>query len=395
MGKRKKIVFLINSLTSGGAERVMTTLLEHSTAEREEFDIVLALLDDVARAYAPADWLKVRQFDCKLSLWRSILAVRALFREERPDATLSFLVRANIANVLASMERGIPCIISERINNSAHLERNLGGAAARSLIRFCYPRAARVIAVSSGVEEDLRAHFAVPGEKIVTIDNPVDIEAIRAQALQAPPIATDGPFILAVGRLVKPKNFALLIEAYAAAHVGAKLVIIGEGPERDALLRQIDELGLAERVSLPGHVRNPYPLMGRAQLYVSPSNAEGFPNALVEAMALGAPVVSTNCPSGPAEILAEAKREEVDGLRFAKHGILVPPGSQDCLVAALQAMEDADLRRAYGEKAKLRAADFSVEKAKDKYWGIVRAQLSANENEPAEESSVYAAQQRP
>jgi N-acetylgalactosamine-N,N'-diacetylbacillosaminyl-diphospho-undecaprenol 4-alpha-N-acetylgalactosaminyltransferase len=389
MGKRKKIVFLINSLTSGGAERVMTTLLAHSIAEREEFDVVLALLDDVPAAYAAPAGLRVRQFDCRLSLLRSILAVRTLLREERPDVTLSFLVRANIANVLASMERGSPCIISERINNSAHLPRDLGGAAARAMIRLAYPKAARIIAVSSGVERDLRENFAIPGEKIVTIDNPVDIDAIRAQSLAAPEIELAAPYIIAAGRLVKPKNFALLIEAYAAAKIPAKLLIIGEGPEREALTRQIDALGLTGRVLLPGHMHNPYPLLRSAQLYVSPSNAEGFPNVLVEAMALGVAVVSANCPSGPAEILAEARLEEVEGLRFAEHGVLFPVGAAECLVAALQAMEEPGLRSDYARRAEARAADFSVAKAKEKYWRIVRSQLCANENERAPDAREH------
>ncbi|MBL8551655.1 MAG: glycosyltransferase [Hyphomonadaceae bacterium] len=373
---KKKILFLINSLTTGGAERVITTLLAHSTAEREEFDIVFALLDDVARAYEPAPWLKVRQLDCRESMVRSILSVRALVREERPDLVLSFLTRANIAAALACKERAIPCILSERINNSAHLPHNMGGAAARLFIRGAYPLAARIIAVSSGVEEDLRANFGIAAEKVVVIDNPVDGAAIAAKAEAAPQLGVEAPYIIAAGRLTKVKNFALLIEAYAAAKVASKLVIIGEGAEREALERQIEALGLAGRVLLPGHMDNPYPLMQRAALYVSPSNAEGFPNALVEAMALGRPVVSSNCRSGPAEILAETTRDAVEGLSFARHGVLFPVGSAECLAAALQAMEDPALRARYAEAAVLRARDFSVERSKDRYWDVIRKELA-------------------
>ena len=99
---RKRALFLINSLAGGGAERVMCTLLAHSVDEREEFDIVLGLLDDEPAAYTPPDWVEVRQFDCRKSFPRSVAAVRSLVRELRPDVTLSFLTRSNMANVLSA-----------------------------------------------------------------------------------------------------------------------------------------------------------------------------------------------------------------------------------------------------------------------------------------------------
>jgi N-acetylgalactosamine-N,N'-diacetylbacillosaminyl-diphospho-undecaprenol 4-alpha-N-acetylgalactosaminyltransferase len=375
VSRRKRVVFLINSLAGGGAERVMCSLLAHSAPESEEFEIVLALLDTEPAAYSPPSWVRQRQFDCRSSLARSVLAVRRLFREERPDATLSFLTRANVANVLASRLRGTPAVISERANTSAHFPRGPRGALPRAFVRFVYPRADRIIAVSAGVERDLRENFAVPARKLSVIANPVDLEAIRSRACEAPEVDIDEPFVLGAGRLVASKNFGLLIEAFAAAGLAGKLVIIGEGPERGALLRRIGDLGLGDRVLLPGFVKNPYPLMRRARIFVLPSNAEGFPNGLAEAMALGAPVISTNCASGPSELLAERPREEVEGLSFAEHGVLVPTGDVAAMADALKALEDADLRNRYGQKAAHRAAAFSPEKAKLGYWEILRGVL--------------------
>jgi N-acetylgalactosamine-N,N'-diacetylbacillosaminyl-diphospho-undecaprenol 4-alpha-N-acetylgalactosaminyltransferase len=365
-------VFLINSLVGGGAERVMCTLLHHSPAECEEFDVTLALLDDEPAAYAPPGWVAVRQLDCGGSLTSSVLAVRRLYADIRPDVTLSFLTRANVANILNAR---MPCVISERANTSAHFDNGLRGAASRALVRTLYPRATRVIAVSEGVAQDLRDNFGVRPERVHAIANPVDVEAIRQKAEQRASAAVDGPYVLAAGRLVKSKNFDMLIRAFAASNTSRRLVIVGEGGERDALLQTARECGVADRVMLPGFIDNPYPLMRHADLFVLCSNAEGFPNALVEAMAVGAPVIATNCASGPSEILAEAARESVSDLTFAPHGVLVPPDSPVRMADALRAMEDSGRRRDYAAKAAERALAFSAAAAKDRYWEVLRAAM--------------------
>lgn len=372
MSGRKRAVFLINSLAGGGAERVMCTLLRHSAAECEEFDVTLALLDDEPAAYAPPEWLTVRQFDCRRSLRESVLAVRRLFAEIRPDISLSFLTRANAANVLNARA---PCVISERANTSAHFDNSLRGAASRAVVRALYPRATRVIAVSEGVAQDLRDNFGVRGERVTAVANPVDVEAIRARSRQAPAVAIDGAYVLAAGRLVKSKNFDMLIRAFAASGSRRRLVIVGEGPEREALVRTAQACGVADRVMMPGFVDNPYPLMAGADLFVLSSNAEGFPNALVEAMAVGAAVIATNCASGPSEILAESPRESISDLTFAAHGVIVPTNARYRMADALRAMEDEARRRDYASRAAARALAYSAEAAKDRYWDVLRAAL--------------------
>ncbi len=351
----------------------MCTLLRHSIAECEEFDVTLALLDDEPAAYAPPEWVSVRQFDCRRSLGESVLAVRRLYAEIRPDVSLSFLTRANVANVLNARA---PCVISERSNTSAQFDNSLRGVASRALVRALYPRAARVIAVSEGVAGDLRDNFGVRPERVTAVANPVDVKAIKAWSLQSPAVAIDGPYILAAGRLVKSKNFDMLIRAFAASGSGHRLVIVGGGGEREALLQTAKACGVADRVLLPGFVENPYSLMRNAEVFVLSSNAEGFPNALVEAMAVGVPVIATNCASGPSEILAEAARETISDLTFAAHGVIVPPNSPHRMADALRAMEDAQCRRDYASRAAARAFAFSAEAAKDRYWDVLRAALS-------------------
>ncbi len=369
---------MINSLVGGGAERVMCTLLRHSEAERDELDITLVLLDNEPAANAPPAWVKVRQLDCRGSLARSMLAVRKLYAEIKPDVTMSFLTRANIVNVLCS--RG-PCVISERANTTAHFPLGLRGLLSRAAVRAVYPRARMIIAVSAGVAEDLAANYGIPPERLVSIANPIDIETILAKAAEPPDVAIDGPYIMAAGRLVRSKNFAMLIEAFARSGSTRKLVIVGEGSERAALAGVARACGVEDRVLMPGFAHNPYAFMRGAELFVLSSNAEGFPNALVEAMAVGAPVVATNCPSGPSEILADASRDTIQGLTFAAHGVIVPPDSAIDMAEALRAMADPERRRVYGEKATARARDFSPAIAKDRYWDVIRSAM-ARRREP-------------
>jgi N-acetylgalactosamine-N,N'-diacetylbacillosaminyl-diphospho-undecaprenol 4-alpha-N-acetylgalactosaminyltransferase len=352
----------------------MCTLLRASEAEQRDSTIALLLLDREAAAYEVPHWVEVRQLDCRQSLIRSIWSVFGAMREMRPDVTVSFLTRANVANVIAASILRIPAIISERVDTSSHLGGGVGARVARWLVRMTYPRARKVIAVSQGVADSLYAIFGVSRARTTVISNPIDLDSIRAQAAQGAPVARDTSYIVAVGRLVPNKNFPLLIDAFAQADIPGALLILGEGPERPALASRIVAHGLQDRVLMPGFVDNPFPTVARAALYVSSSNAEGFPNALLEAMSTGVPVIATNCPSGPAEVLAEISREQVAAeVSFAPHGILVPPNDPAAMAEALRAMQDPELRRTYGEKAARRAADFGVRRAKDAYWDVIRA----------------------
>ena len=184
--------------------------------------------------------------------------------------------------------------------------------------------------------------------------------------------------MLAAGRLVKSKNFEMLIRAFAEAKMdGRTLVIIGEGPERATLEQAAAAAGVADCLLMPGFVANPYPLMRGAELFVLSSNAEGFPNGLVEAMALGAPVIATNCASGPSEILAELKRDAIQDTLAAAHGIVVPPNSVAHMAQALRAMTDPERRRLYGAKAAQRARAYGAGVAKDRYWAVLREAMAA------------------
>lgn len=351
----------------------MCTLLRHSKTESDEFDMTLVLLDDEPAANVAPDWVAVRQLDSRKKIVRSVRAAGAVLNELKPDVAVSFLTRSNVANVLNAR---CPTVISERANTTAHFPAGPRGMLQRGMVRWVYPRATRVIAVSAGVADDLRANYGVRDDRLVTIPNPVDVEALRANAAAAPQIAVNGAYVLAAGRLVRSKNFDMLIRALATSGDPRTLVIMGEGPEREALLQTAASVGVADRVLMPGFVSNPYAMMRAADLFVLSSNSEGFPNALVEAMAVGTPVVATNCASGPSEILADAPRASITGLTHAPHGVIVPPNDVAAMAAALTAMRDAARRDAYAAKAAQRALAFGAITAKDRYWAVIRDALA-------------------
>jgi glycosyltransferase involved in cell wall biosynthesis len=202
-------------------------------------------------------------------------------------------------------------------------------------IRLLYPHIDRIIAVSEGVRQDTLAVSGVDQERVVVVRNPVItprlIEAAAAPVPHPWLDDPDYPVILAVGRLTLQKDFTTLLHAFAdlRKHRPCRLIILGDGRQREILLELSLELGIKEVLALPGFTPNPYAYMKRADLFVLSSRWEGSPNVLTEAMALGTPVVSTDCPSGPSELL--------DRGRIAP---LVPVGDWQALSKAMQQVLD-------------------------------------------------------
>ncbi|GGB95319.1 glycosyl transferase [Novosphingobium endophyticum] len=380
--RRKRAVFIINSLAGGGAERIMTTLLRASGPWRDRYDISLVLLDRERGAYPVPDWVDVIEFDSRHRLLPGVLALRRLLAELRPEVTLSFLTRANVSNIAATWGTQTTCIISERVNSSAHFGGRMRALASKLLLRLSYPRADHVIAVSDGVAQDLVRNFAVRSNRISIIPNPVDhalIETLGAKPM-VPPV--EGEFVAATGRLVPNKNFAMLIEAFAQSGLPGSLVILGEGPERRRLEAQIARFGLQGRVRLPGFVDNPFAILKRATLFALPSNAEGFPNGLVEAMACGLPVVATNCASGPSEILLDRAREAVQGLVPCAAGAVVPTNDPHAFAEALRLVHDPAMRALRGAAASAITRKFDIVPTTGRYWETIEKIVTASRRPP-------------
>ncbi len=375
--KHSPILFVINSLAGGGAERVMLTLLAGSKGRMTQSPFELALLDDETDAYAAPAWLPLTRLSTGGSMARGLRSLLSLARRRRPSLIVSFLTRANVLSIIVGRLLGCRTIISERVNTSAHLA-GPHNRVPRLLVRATYRFAHRIIAVSDGVADDLVANFGVSRERIVVIGNPVDLENVAERGAEAVHLPCASPFIVAMGRLTQTKNMALLIEAYAASGVTVPLVIMGEGPERDALTAQIAALGLSERVYLAGFQKNPYAVLARAELYVSASNGEGFPNALVEAMALGRPVVVTNCASGPSEIMADRGRETIRDTLETPSGMLVPINDAKAMAEAIaKVMAHPHQRERQGASGRQIAHEYGVERAVSRYWSVFDVDTAA------------------
>lgn len=370
------IVFMINSLTGGGAERIMARLIAHSQARARDCDLHLVLLDDEPQAYKLPGWIKLHCLDARGSLLKSVVAGIPLLRRLRPAVCLSFLTRANIVNTLAAKALSYPAIISERVNPSSHHPANLSGATARWLTRALYPRAHAVICPSQGIADDLVAHFGVADARITVIANPVDAVALReaSQAPASPPTAR--AYLVTMGRLVENKNIAMLLRALAASRCLLDLVIVGDGPLRGYLERLATMPGLQARVHFTGFVANPFPLVRNARAYLSSSNAEGFPNSLVEAMALGVPVIATNCRSGPSEILDGRPALEIEGVHRADYGVLIPVDDAGSMAAALDLMMQDEIRSHYAAKAIEGASRYGLAPAVDANWRVLDAAMA-------------------
>jgi glycosyltransferase involved in cell wall biosynthesis len=369
----RKIAFVINSIGYGGAERALYNILAHIGAHKADFDVHLITLDDHTEARSMPAYVNAHVLDCRGSLMRSLWQLDRCLARLGPALVVSFLVRANVASAIAARRLGIPHIACERMHLSSHLAGRYRGLklwATRMMPRLAYRFPTIVLGVSTGVTEDLIARHGVARSRARTIYNPYDLEAIEQNALKAPEMPLPSRFIVAVGRLERSKNFGQLIEAYLRAGLPMALVILGEGPERSRLEHLVTTHNAQDRILLPGYARNPFAIVARADFFVSASLNEGFPNAMVEAMVLGKPVVATDCQSGPAEILAGVVRLGDLSITEAKYGILVPEGRVEALKDGIIRMAESETRRRYALQAKERAGEFGAAFISDQYWTL-------------------------
>ncbi|WP_395397215.1 glycosyltransferase [Novosphingobium sp. BL-8A] len=374
-----RVLFVINSLAGGGAERVFTTLVRELDGPASGFAITVALLDEEAEeAYSLPEAVPVMRLDTGGGMFRSVTQLRRLVGRLRPDVTVSFLSRANVAAIVAMRRTGGPAVISERVNTTAHLKSGRFGFLSRLLIRGTYPAASRIVAVSEGVARTLESDFSVEPERICVIYNPVDIDRIRMLAAHKPEIGVSAQDFVTMGRLVPNKNTAMAIRALAASRPDGRLIVLGEGPLRDELVALAASLGLADRVRLAGFVANPYAVLARAGAYLLTSNAEGFPNAMLEAMACGLPVIATDCPSGPAEILQASLESAEDGAAFGTGGALVAMDDDRAMALCMDRLLQPVARARCIREGLARVDAFSVAHAVEAFRKTISAAAAGN-----------------
>ena len=354
------ISLLLPDLRGGGAERVAVNIANALVNRHHDVDFVLMdatgeLLSELSPQVRVVNLSSPRVRQCLLPLVRYL-------REAQPSAVLASMWPLTVIAVLARLVARVKCrvVVAEHTtwSRSELLRRPTVGWQVRTSMHFVFPHADGIVCVSDGAAEDLAEFARLDRKSITRIYNPiVGRDNSCSGGVLSPEEWWVGSHrrILAVGTLKTVKDYATLLNAISRlrSRVDARLLILGEGECRAALNEQIRELGLQGSVFMPGFVRDPSPYYHHADLHVLSSVAEGFGNVVAEALAAGTAVVSTDCPSGPREILADGK-----------FGRLVPVGDVAALAQAMQAALEAPADVA---ALKARAQDFSIEKAVDEY----------------------------
>ena len=325
----------------------------------EQFGRTLAGVARLSVTSGVSDWMRAAaafHWDpfCLPSRRRTHMArgIAYYAASERPDCILPSMHRSIVSTLLARRLSGDHPPVMPINHSSLEAGQNFR---TRGRYRRLFADATHFVGVSQDVSRSLAEVIKVPDERISTIYNPAvtpDLHARAAETPDHPWLRNDGaPVVLAAGRLAREKDYPTLIRAFArlAARRPCRLIILGEGNKRTETEGLVEELKLTDRVSLPGWVENPLAFMARASVFVLSSRREGLPTVLVEALACGCPCVSTDCPSGPAEILLNGEI-----------GPLVPVGDDAALAKAMERVLDRPPDR---QALQRRAADFSADRA--------------------------------
>ncbi|HAZ49943.1 MAG TPA: glycosyl transferase [Cyanobacteria bacterium UBA11369] len=341
-----RIAMFLRDLGGGGAERAMVKLVQGFAKQGLKVDLLMTRAEGPYLSQVPPEVniidLKARQFDksktlkfpTSLQSTASLPKLVSYLRSQQPQALLSALHYPNEIAILAKRFSGVSTriVVCEQSNISAEAKRveQVSARLAPLTVRLFYPWADAIVAVSQGVAKDLNNLTKLPPERIRVIHNPVinpELDEKLKQPVEHPWFNSgEPPVILGVGRLVEQKDFSSLIRALAIVKrkQPARLMILGSGRQRQQLENLARELGLENDVALLGYSNNPYGYMKKASVFALSSAWEGLPTVLIEAMAIGTPVVSTNCESGPEEILDKGK-----------YGDLVPVGDSEALAKAI------------------------------------------------------------
>jgi glycosyltransferase involved in cell wall biosynthesis len=368
----KKVYFVIPALTGGGTERVILHLLRHINRKKIEPHLILYSRKGELLSDLPSDIRVVNLKDKKTGYglqWLVFIKFTKIIRKERPDIIVSFMWYTNLITLLTKvLGRVNPyVIVSERYALSPSLEGAGLEFIRRIAIRFFYPKASKIVVNAQEMRLQLMDMYHIASNRISLIYNPIDIHRIihlGKEQVHHAWFDEKIPIIIAIGRLVRQKGFSFLIKAIhliISKGQSCRLVILGKGGEKEELKSLAIKLGIDDKVEFLGFQQNPYKYLTRSTAFVLSSLYEGFPNVLLEALALGVPSVATSCPTGPDEIITEGE-----------NGLLVQPSDEKALADAIKRLlDDAELRRRLGEAGKIRAEDFRVKKIVKQYEEVI------------------------
>ena len=375
-GLKPKLLIFINTLQSGGAERVVSLLLGHL---KNDFEIHLALYSNfidyaippeikILNLQQPLVQDKVIRF---LKLPAISLKVYRYCKKNEINISVGFLYRPCYINALMKSIWGYKghVIMCERTHQTTMQQSHsvIYRMFSKFMVMFSYKRADLVLANSYAMRTDLIENFKIK-TPVRVIYNPIDLHFIKTHSGEEPVLVFDKDcfYFVNVGGFRKEKNHLLLIQAFfILKNLPCKLLIVGGGVMEEELKQKVKDLGLMDRVIFTGFDNNPFKYVSRSDCFVLSSDVEGFPNVLIEALACGKPVISTDCRSGPRELLAPATdlhHQAINNYEIGEYGILTPANDVIALAAAMKKMmEDADLRKHFEEKAPGRAQQFDVD----------------------------------
>ena len=361
-----KLAIFHTFMAGGGAERVIVNLIRGFADQGLKVDLVLVKAEGPFLSLIPPE-VRVVNLGAKRLLISMPTLIRYL-QQEQPTTLLTAFEDTNLMALCCQKLAGVSTRIVVSVHNTLSWESQINSQGIKRqvgpyLARWFYPEADAIVTVSQGVAEDL-VSLGFSSANMKVIYNPVVTPELCKKTAELPDhlwfAPGSPPVILGVGRLEKQKDFATLIRAFAQVQQQrlARLMILGEGTERPYLEALVRELGVEENVALPGFVANPYAYMAKAAVFVLSSLYEGLPTVLIEAIAAGTPVVSTDCKSGPTEILA-------NGL----YGTLVAVGDSQGMATAIT---NTLAEFPNSEILQQRAAEFSVEKAVAQYLEVLQ-----------------------
>lgn len=377
---KAKLSIFVYSLGGGGAEKAAIELI---VGLNKNFDIKLLLFSDIVKyklpdniAYEVLDSFDFYDNPIKKLLKLPWLAYKyaAFCKKHDINISLSLLSRPNIISVASRFfGNKAEIVLSEHSTLSHYYGNSVPEIVMKKIISVLYKKSNKIIAVSNGAKSDMVENFSVSSEKIHVLHNPIDINLIVSRSHEAVKIDMSKFTFITCGRLIKSKNVEMVILAFAKQQdLNTQLIILGEGEQEQELKEICEKYAISERVFFLGFTQNPYAYFSKSSVFVFGSNLEALPTVLIEALACNLPIISTDCPSGPSEILCDDNAFFADGIKYAKYGLLVKVGDTSSFSNAMKIMsENTILRENFSKIAYQRAIDFEKEKIFEKYTEVL------------------------